>query len=222
MKNKKFSRTDEPETIILHRDEPRIQEMEAKLNELLPYAERLVIEYGKLPYAQPEANISHILNNTGTDAKAYRLSLIPDEMQIAGLKLNKQRAAQFFDLPSSTDFDQALNECKSRELEKYQAYFKIVDGICILNDSAMNLFIEQHSVIVKTPDEIEMYQIWQNFLTSAMEFDRYLRKRADLILMDHLSPIRIDRYALPSEKGLRINHSVFAMLKKKIATTQKN
>ena len=134
------------------------------------------------------------------------------------MRLNKQKVikAGLFDLPSFPEFQTSLSNCKENEVEKFEMFFIIKDQKVIINPLIWQTYCDQHSIIARTLDELELVKVWNEFLNSALKFHDVMKSKCDRIVFENLSPINMASWALPDNNGkLKINHPVFAMLQKK-------
>jgi hypothetical protein len=207
-----------PKPIVLWSDAPAIEEMSNKLESLQAIASTLLSEYLKLPFAKEEADLHHIATMTATDSHNYLLSLIPDDFQMNGLKINKEAAIKnnLFMLPQHPAFDTALFEYNNSGLPGLEKYFQIKGKEVVINQDEWNLFNDQHSIIASSEDEKAMYDIWQEAITAIETLDLYMRTRCNHPLVGPGPNLPLQTIAMPSDSGLKVNYKAFAMLKKSL------
>lgn len=201
------------EPIVLFTNQKAVDELQSKLDALLPNVERLTAEYFKLPYARKEVTLEHIITGSEADKHAYLCSLIPDEVSF--LKINKSQAVQsgLFKLPSFPEFDSVLDLCKFEGIAEYLNYFTI-KGI---NYEAVKLFEERSSIIAKTEDELSMYQMFQDFLNIAEALDMFMCSYADYPIIPKGSGIiSLSKFADNKEGKWSISPKLFEALSKRL------
>lgn len=111
--------------------------------------------------------------------KIKKIIIKRDEEAISNLieKLEKNKpfvqrlADDYLSYPSFQSFNNALSFCLSHDLAELIPYYQLNGKEVIIN----LLEVEDHnSIQAKTPEEIRLLNLWNNFLNAAMEFYKVL------------------------------------------------
>lgn len=225
MKEKKVSDkvekriTSKNEPIILWRDEAAISELKSKLDALMPFTERLIQSYHKLPFSEESTLFYDVLANTTAKAQSHLKNTLPDKMDIAGVTLNKAKVLQLglIEVDGMVEFNKALDEFTTAGGMNYHTYFKHVEKAVIIDSIVFSKFEALNTIAAITPEEIELFNKWQNFLTNINEFATFIKKYNLNILPVALGPLIIIQIArLDKENKLIINKDAFQMLAKRL------
>lgn len=219
------NKTEQPEQspVILSTNQNAVIEMRSRLDLLLSLASVLTTEYYKLPYAREGVDLNHILTGTDQDKHNYLLSLIPDDgVQLPGLKLNKEKASLFLELPAFPEFETARNQLAETNFLEFQAFFKIQDQEAIINPEAWETFVKRQSIVASTPDELELYDKMQTALTAVLSLDALLKTRCNFMLINGVNLAQFSKLVLPdNECRLKINPNYFQALAKTMSINHK-
>jgi hypothetical protein len=205
---------DEP--IILYRNGPEIDSLRHDLETLLPYAQRLVEAYTRLPFCNESESFYSICANTSVNANAYLFKTVPNAVKVEGAEFDREQAIKLglFKCPGLIAFENALVDFKAQQGEKYIPYYCHKNGTCEVDSATWNAFEKRHMVSVDTPEAKELYNKLENYLKITQNFHDYMRANYNvLVLVRPLGPANVAQFAtLDNEGKLKINHSNFAAL----------
>jgi hypothetical protein len=217
--------TDRPESknnvnkIVLWRDEAKINELKKKLNEILPFAEKVVKCYHKLPFASDQVGFYDILSNTTAKAQNHLKNTLPDKVEISGLSVNKAKVLSMglLEVEGLSDFTKALESFNDIGGNAYQQYFKHSEKTVIIDPLAWQEFEDRNTIAAITPDEIEIFNKMDHFLNEIHEFSSFIKKHGINIHPVPLGPIYPVMIAkLDLQNKMIVNHTVFASIAKKL------
>jgi hypothetical protein len=210
---------DEP--IILYRNGPEIDSLKHDLNELLPFAQKVVEAYHKLPFAT-ETTFFDIISNTGVNANTYLIRTIPDTAEIPGVVMNKQKMIEsgMYECPNLAEFNSALTNFKAQSGEQYQTYFRHANGTAEIDPLTWGAFERRHTISASDPESKELYNKMTNFFAVIEAFHSYMLKTYNTpVLMRGLA--NYGQFCIvDNEKGLVIKPLVFASLIKRARSKQ--
>jgi len=168
--------------IILWRDEARIADMKQQLESLLPLADKMVMAYLALPFADPEINFSNLYSQTEAQAENHIRKNSPESLNVAGLTLNKNKFAQFLEVDGMLAFRDAKKAFEANNGEGMVSYFRLAGKSHIneethveINPEQFERFEARNTIEVGEQDR-ELYNAWKKMIDGLVGFDRYVKK----------------------------------------------
>ncbi len=199
-------------SVTLWKDQPVIDEMNHRLENLLPLAQAIIDSYFKLPFADPEADFFNIIVNTEGAASDYVRKNIPDSLNVSGMTIDRNKFAQFMTPEGMDKYRTALQSFTAAGGSGLTSYFKLKGNFVIIDDNALQQYSMRYTIAAETPDDLEMYQLWQGWVEATAAFSNYMRKKRDMLVLTpggtHLQNssafLRLDKNGEPC-----INHITF-------------
>ncbi len=184
-KTNRLKESEQPKPVVLFRDEAMITDMVNKLNGVIPHAQRVVDAYFKLPFIKPEENPSFfdIMSNTEERAKQYIRDNTPDTVNVAGLTLNKAKFAQFLELEGMDQYAMAKEAFRASGGDGLTSYLKIENKAVEISEEALQRYADRYIIKAETPEDIEMYYLWQGWVEATNSFSTYMRKKRDMLVL---------------------------------------
>jgi len=184
-KSNRLKESEQPKPVVLFRDEGMISDMVNKLNSAIPLAQGVVDAYYKLPFIKPEETPSlfDIVSNTEERAKQYIRDNTPDTVNVAGLTLNKAKFAQFLELEGMDLYGRAKEAFRTSGGDGLLSYLKVENKTVMISEEAIQRYSERYVIKAETPEDLEMYQLWHDWVEATDKFSNYMRKKRNLIVL---------------------------------------
>lgn len=215
-----IKKTVKNERVILWQDTPKIEELKNKLNELLPFSDKVVKAYHNLPFADDKAGFYDIIANTNERAKVYLKGTLPDKVEISGLSVNKAKVLQMglIEVDGMAEFMRDQEAFLSAGGMNYQQYFKHEGKAIVIDSIVFSKFEALNTIAAINPAEIDLHNKWLHFLTTINEFATLMKKEHGIMILPvPLGPVIIGLIArLDKENKLIINKDAFQMIAKKL------
>lgn len=214
------------ERIILWRDEAQIKDMQERLEGLLPLAQEVVKAYFALPFANPDIDFHSIYANTEEQAKEYIRVNTPNNLNVAGLTLNKSKFAQFLELDGMYAFYESKEAFRANQGDGLVRFFRLErkshindETSLVINSTEFEKYADRYTIAARTEEDRKLYDIWQKWVETTQEFSDYMRKHADLIVLS-VNGAQIPNASaflrLDNEKRIKINHVTFQAAQKNL------
>lgn len=213
-KSNRLKESEQLKSIVLFRDEGMITDMVNKLNGVIPQAQRVIDAYYKLPFIKPEETPSlfDIMSNTEERAKQYIRDNTPDTVNVAGLTLNKAKFAQFLELDGMDLYARAKEAFRASGGEGLASYLKVENKTVVISEEALRRYSDRYVIRAETPEDLEMYDLWQGWVEATDKFSTYMRKKRDMLVLTpngtHL-PNASAFLRLDKTYRLAVNHITF-------------
>jgi hypothetical protein len=144
--------------VTLWTDQTVIDEMNHRLENLLPLAQAIIDSYFKLAFADPEADFYNIIMNIEGAASEYVRRNIPESLNVSGMTLDRNKFAQFMTPEGMDEFRAAVEAFSATGGSGLVSYFKLKEKAVIIDNNALHQFSRRYTIAAETPEDLEMYQ----------------------------------------------------------------
>jgi hypothetical protein len=205
--------------VILWQDSAKIEDMKSSLDNLIQVAQDVVNRFYEMNLPGTEKiDLYSILNNSEALIQQQIRSQIPSSLEIAGLKLNKEKvlSAGFYDLPGRESFIEALNRFKTNPGFGLQDYLTLENKTVSINPEIFDTFKSRLQTIASTPEELDLVKEWRSMVEKLNTFEDLVNERYHVRLRRKLEFINFEKWFLVNDGNkLTINHNMFKELTRK-------
>jgi hypothetical protein len=202
------------EAIVLWEDTLKIQDLQTRLENLLPLVQKVVNTFEALKLPGENIPLSTILTGSEILIKNHMRRTIPETLEIPGIKVNRERAISLnlITLEGHAEFLDALQAVNTIQDAPLIQYLTLEGSTVKIDEAKMSRFIQNNSVIVETPDQHQLYQKLSAFLQSLEDLNNHLEKY-NIQIRRRLEIVAFDRYfMLDRDNKIKINYKTFQSL----------